>query len=99
MLGRPIVALILALLPLTSSEQLSSNDLLSIGAGLFAILVVWETVTALEKGACAFEKWHDGNLPQVDSDEPPSCPDPLVGGPSRQSELESALDQDDRDRK
>lgn len=45
------------LLPLVPEEELSTTSLVSIGAGMSGFVVIWETVTALEKGACAFESW------------------------------------------
>ncbi|MCJ1328824.1 hypothetical protein MMC10_005501 [Thelotrema lepadinum] len=58
-LPRLISALIVVLLPLASSEQLSDTGLLSIAAAVSAFTVVWETAGSLEKGACTFENWHD----------------------------------------
>lgn len=54
---RLLVAIIYALLPLVPEEELSSTSLVSIGAGISGFVVIWETVTSLEKGACAFESW------------------------------------------
>lgn len=45
------------LVPLCSEEMLSTTSLVSLGAGASGFVVIWETVAALEKGACAFESW------------------------------------------
>ena len=36
---------------------LSSTALISIGAGISAFVVIWETITAMEKGAAPIESW------------------------------------------
>ena len=58
-LPRLISAIIVILLPLASSEDLSDTGLLSIAAAVSAFTVVWETAGSLEKGACTFESWAD----------------------------------------
>lgn len=57
MLPRLFAAVIFALLPLASAARLNSTQLLSIAAGLLVFLVVWETVTGLERRALLFESW------------------------------------------
>lgn len=57
LLPRLLAAIIYALLPLVAADELSTNSLISIGAGTSGFVVIWETITALEKGACAFESW------------------------------------------
>jgi low temperature requirement protein LtrA len=60
---RLVVAIILVLLPITSTEQLNPVQLLSIVMALFAIVVIWETVGGLQKGARVYEKWDGRNMP------------------------------------
>lgn len=57
LLPRLLVGIIYILLPLVPEEELSSTSLVSIGAGISGFAVIWETITSLEKGACAFESW------------------------------------------
>ncbi|OCK84572.1 hypothetical protein K432DRAFT_344825 [Lepidopterella palustris CBS 459.81] len=64
MLPRLVVALVLALLPLASPERLDPTQLLSITAGLFVFLVLWETVGSLERGAGIFEPWTETEVEQ-----------------------------------
>ena len=40
--------------------------LLSTAMGLFAFVVVWESVGALIKGARVYEKWGEQNPPKID---------------------------------
>ena len=54
---RLVAALIYVLLPLVDPESLTDTSLISIGAGLSGFVVIWETITGLEKGASAFESW------------------------------------------
>jgi low temperature requirement protein LtrA len=61
---RLVMAVILVLLPITSTEQLNSVQLLSVVMALFAFVVVWETVGGLQKGARVYEKWEGRNMPQ-----------------------------------
>ena len=58
LLPRLLVSIIFVLLPLTLEEQLNPTDLVSIGAGMMALMVAWETVGSLEKGAALFESWN-----------------------------------------
>ena len=66
MLPRLIISIIYALLPLASEETLGTTSLASIGAGMSAFAVLWETLGALEKGASAFESW-SGRIDNFDT--------------------------------
>ena len=74
-LPRLMSAIIVVLLPLAGSEDLSDTALLSIAAAISAFTVVWETAGSLEKGACTFESWHDRD--EIDSRER-GDPDPIA---------------------
>lgn len=63
---RLVVALVLVLLPLTNEERFDPVKLLSTVMGLFAFVVVWETVGGLMKGAKVYEKWEGTDPPKID---------------------------------
>lgn len=65
---RLVVAIILVLLPITDETRLNAVQLLSTVMGLFAFVVVWETVGGLLKGAKIYEKWDkiDRNRPKIE---------------------------------
>ena len=48
-------------------EELSTTSLVSTGAGISGFAVIWETITGLEKGACAIESWRGdvGNFEHI----------------------------------
>ena len=63
---RLLVAMILVLLPITSSEQLGTTSLLSTAMALIALVVVWETIGGLSKGARVYQRWENRNRPSED---------------------------------
>jgi len=63
---RLVVGLALVLLPLTNEEHFGPVKLLSTAMGLFAFVVVWETIGGLNKGAKVYEKWEGTNPPKID---------------------------------
>lgn len=66
LLPRLLASIIFVLLPLASEDRLTATDLVSIGAVMMVVVVGWETVGSLEKGACFFESW---NVTDADSSD------------------------------
>lgn len=67
-------AIVYALLPLSTPEQLNTTALVSIGAAISAFVVIWETIGGLECGARPFESWSrptivDQNVPVLGGKE------------------------------
>ncbi len=62
--ARMLAAIVLVLLPISSTEQLGPVELLSTVMTLFAFVVIWETVGGLQKGARVYEKWDGRNFPR-----------------------------------
>lgn len=65
---RLVVALILALVPL-AGNRLNATEYLCIGVGLFAYLLIWETIGGLLKGASIFEPWDERHPPQDEEND------------------------------
>jgi low temperature requirement protein LtrA len=63
---RLVVAVILVLLPLTDEKHFNTVKLLSTVMGLFAFVVVWETIGGLMKGAKVYERWEGTDPPKID---------------------------------
>lgn len=59
------------LLPLTSEDQVSSTQIVSIGAGLMLFVGAWEIFGSLERGASLFESW---NIPKVEDQQDEEVP-------------------------
>jgi hypothetical protein len=59
---RPIVGLILVLLPL--AHKLNLTETLSIIMALVVFCVIWENVTSLQRGAKIWESWTDTSYPE-----------------------------------
>jgi hypothetical protein len=59
---RPIVGLILVLLPLAKSLNLTET--LSVVMALVVFCLIWENVTSLQKGAKIWEAWRDTGYPE-----------------------------------
>ena len=57
LIPRLLGAIVYALLPLASEEELGSTSLLSIGAAVSGFVVIWEMISGLECGAAPFESW------------------------------------------
>ncbi|KAK3725537.1 hypothetical protein LTR37_000507 [Vermiconidia calcicola] len=57
LLPRLLAAIIYVLLPLASHHELSTTSLISIGAGISGFVVIWETITGLERNAGIIESW------------------------------------------
>jgi hypothetical protein len=59
---RPVVGLILVLLPLAKSLNLTET--LSVIMALVVFCLIWENVTSLQKGAKIWEVWRDTEYPE-----------------------------------
>ncbi|EED19222.1 conserved hypothetical protein [Talaromyces stipitatus ATCC 10500] len=59
---RPIVGLIIVLLPLAKSLNLTET--LSVIMALVAFCVIWENVSSLQRGAKVWESWRDTRYPE-----------------------------------
>lgn len=71
LLPRLILSFVFFLLPLTSEDQVSSTQIVSIGAGLMLFVGAWEIFGSLERGASLFESW---NIPKVEDQEDEEVP-------------------------
>lgn len=60
---RLVVCIILAVLPL-AEEHLNCTQFLAIVVSLFGVMLIWETVGSLLKGACFFEPWDERHSPE-----------------------------------
>jgi low temperature requirement protein LtrA len=65
---RLLIAIILVILP-TSHGHLKASGFMGIVAGLFAVLLVWETVGGLTRDAKIFEPWEGRHPPVSESEE------------------------------
>lgn len=67
---RPVVGIVLVLLPLTNADEFNPTKLLSTVMGLFAFVTIWETIGGLTRGAKIWEPWHGRNGVVAEEPEP-----------------------------